>query len=187
MSTAPSISDALKLRQELEQRLVGLEFENKPRQRVAYACYPIAREHYSAILLLLLLQQDSPSYATAFALLRPVMEATLRGEWIAECASDEQIKNFALGGKKQLDMSSLVTALQKKSSTNNMHSVLYRDLWPIISAYTHTYEHQLQHWISTEPPIPNYDPEQVAWLLNAAMGCFALCVSSTRRLAMAHA
>ena len=184
MKTIPSLADALELKQELERRLVGLRFENKPRQRVAYACYSIAREHYSAILLLL--QQDPPSYATAFALLRPALEATLRalrGEWIAECASDEHIKSFALGGKRQLDMSSLVAALQKNSSSDNMHSVLYKDLWPIVSAYTHTYEYQLQHWISLDPPIPNYAPEQVAWLLNAAMACFALCVSSTRRLA----
>jgi hypothetical protein len=185
MSTSPSLSDALKLRQELEQRLVGIELENKPRQRVAYACYSIAREHYAAILLLL--QQEPPSYATAFALLRPVLEATLRGEWIAECASDGQIKTFALGSKRQLDMSSVVEALQKKSKADNMHSVLYKKLWPIVSAYTHTYEHQLRHWISVEPPIQNYAPEQIAWLLNAAMSCFALCVSSTRRIAIAAA
>lgn len=185
MSTSPSLSDALKLQHELEQRLIGIELENKPRQRVAYACYSIAREHYAAILLLL--QQDPPSYATAFALLRPVLEATLRGEWIAECATDDQIKTFVLGGKKQLDMSSLVETLQKKSETNNMRSVLYKNLWPIVSAYTHTYEYQLQHWLSVEPPIPNYEPEQVTWLLNAAMSCFALCVSSTRRLATAAA
>lgn len=181
MNTLPSMSNALKLREELQQRLVGLQQGNKPRQRVAYACYAIAQEHYSAILLLL--QQDPPSYATAFALLRPVLEATLRGEWVVECASDEQIKSFVLGGKKQLDMSSLVDALQKKSDSDNMHRVLYKDLWPIISAYTHTYEHQLQHWISLEAPIPNYAPEQIAWLLNGAMACFALCVSSIRRIA----
>lgn len=181
MCTSPSLSDALKLRRELEQRLVGIKMEDKPRQRVAYACYSIAREHYAAILLLL--QQEPPSYATAFALLRPVLEATLRGEWIAECATDQQIKTFVHGGKRQLDMSSLVGALQKRSEADNMHSVLYENLWPIVSAYTHTYEYQLLHWLSVEPPIPNYAPEQVAWLLNAAMSCFALCVSSTRRLA----
>jgi hypothetical protein len=181
MSSSPSLSDALQLRQELEQRLVGLELKNEPRERVAYACYSIAREHYSAIVLLL--QQEPPSYATAFALLRPVLEATLRGEWLVECASDDQVKTFALGGKKQLDMSSLVEKLQKNSGSTNMHSVLYKDLWSIVSAYTHTYEHQIQHWISVEPPIPNYDPEQIGWLLNTAMACFALCVSSTRRMA----
>ena len=96
MNTAPSLSDALELKQELQERLVGLVLTNTPRQRVAYACYSIAREHYAAILLRL--QQDPPSYTTAFALMRPVLEATLRGEWIATCASDEHIKSFALGG-----------------------------------------------------------------------------------------
>lgn len=114
-----------------------------------------------------------------------MLEATLRGEWIAECATDVQIKSFALGGKKQLDMSSLVLALQSKSSDANIHNVLYSELWPIVLAYTHTYEHQLQHWISVDPPIPNYSAEQVAWLLNASTACLALCVSSTRRLAVA--
>lgn len=185
MTQPLSLAAATKTTHELEQRLVGLVLENKPRQRVAYACFSIAREHHAAILLLL--TQTPPSFATAFALLRPVLEATLRGEWIAVCASDDEVKTFALGGKKQLDMSSLVQALHKVSGAPNMHGVLYKDLWPIVSAYTHTYEHQIQHWISTEPPVPAYTPEQVGWLLNASLCCLAFCVSSTKRLAASQA
>jgi hypothetical protein len=184
MSTVITLAEAIEITHDLEQRLVGLILPNKPRPRVAYACYSIGREHHSSTLLLL--RQEQPSYATAFALLRPTLEATLRGEWIAECASDDQVKTFALGGKKQLDMSSLVQTLQLKSGGTDTHNVLYKNLWPIVSAYTHTYEHQLQHWLAVDPPIPNYTPEQISWLLNASTACLALCVSSTRRLAVAN-
>lgn len=183
MTTTLTLANAINVTRDLEQRLVGLVLPNQPRPRVAYACYSIAREHHAASLLLL--AREQPSYATAFALLRPTLEASLRGDWIAACASEEDVKTFALGGKKQLDISSLVKALQLKSNATDMHDVIYKNLWSVVSAYTHTYEHQVQHWLAFEPPIPNYSPEQIGWLLNASTACLAVCVSSTVRLARA--
>lgn len=183
MNTTITLAEVIQFTRTREQQLVGLQLPNKPRLRVAYACFSIAREHHSSILLLL--QQNPPFHATAFALLRPTLEAALRGEWIAECATDDQVKTFAIGGKKQLDMASVIKALEAQSGAANMHKALYKDLWPIISAYTHTFEHQLQHWLEEDSPIPNYTPEQTSWLLNNSTACLALCVSSTERLATA--
>lgn len=44
MSTSISLADSVKITRDLEQRLVGLELPNMPRQRVAYACYSIASQ-----------------------------------------------------------------------------------------------------------------------------------------------
>lgn len=182
MGTAISLAQAIELAETLGQRLHGLRLRNDSRSRVAFACFAVAQQHQSAILILL--QRQPRLEATAFALLRPLLEATLRGEWILHCASDEQVKTFALGGKKQLDMSSVVRALENMNSGSNAHQVLYANLWSIVSAYTHTYEHQVQHWLVEEDVAPTYAEEQISWLLNASCACLALCTASVQSLSV---
>lgn len=160
--------------------LHGLQLRGDSRSRVALACFAVAQQHHSAILILL--DRPNPLQATAFALLRPLMEATLRGEWVLHCATDDQVKTFVLGGKQQLDMASVIRALEKINPGSEAHRILYQDNWKIVSAYTHTFEYQIQHWLSDGEVCPAYDPSQLAWLLNAGTGCFRLCVSSIQSL-----
>ena len=174
-----NLKDAIKISETLGQRLHGLHLPNDSRSRVAFACFACAQQHQAAILILL--QREPRLEATAFALLRPLLEATLRGEWIIYCATNEQVETFALGGKKQLDMSSVVKALEKKHPESNAHKILYSNLWTTISSYTHTYEHQVQHWLGDEI-VPSYPEEQISWLLNASCACLALCTAPLRRL-----
>lgn len=176
-----TLAQAIDLAETLGQRLHGLRLPNDARSRVAFACFAVAQQHQQAILILL--QREPRLEATAFALLRPLLEATLRGEWVLHCATDEQVKTFALGGRKQMDMSSVVKALESINPGSNAHKVLYSDLWTVISAYTHTYEHQIQHWLGDEVA-PSYTEEQVSWLLNASCACLALLVASVRSLAL---
>lgn len=182
MNATRTLAEAVQLAEDLGQRLHGLRLPNDPRSRVAFACFAVAQQHHSAVLILL--QRAPRLEATAFALLRPTLEATLRGEWVLHCATDDQIKNFAIGSKRQVDMSSVVQALEKAGAGENAHSVLYKDLWPILSAYAHTYEHQVQHWLSPDGVAPNYSEEQVSWLVTNSTACLALCVSSVRSLAI---
>ncbi len=175
MSATITLEDAIRITENLGQRLHGLHLPNDTRSRVAFACFACAQQHQSAILILL--QRENPLEATAFALLRPLLEATLRGEWILHCATNEQVKTFALGGKKQLDMSSVVQALEKMHPGSDAHKILYSNLWAFVSAYTHTYEHQVQHWLGDEVA-PSYPDEQIAWLLKSSCACLALCTAS---------
>lgn len=176
-----TLIQAVELAETLGQRLHGLRLPNNVRSRVSFACFAVAQQHQSAILILL--QREPRLEATAFALLRLLLEATLRGEWILHCATDEQVRTFALGGKKQLDMSNVVKALEACNPGSNAHKILYTDLWQIMSAYTHTYEHQVQHWIGDEIA-PSYTEEQVSWLLNVSCACLALLTASVRSLAV---
>lgn len=183
MENPITLNQAVKLAETLGQRLHGLRLPNEARFRVSFACFAVAQQHQSAILILL--QHEPRLEATAFALLRPLLEATLRGEWILHCATDEQVKTFALGGKKQLDMSNVVKDLESCNPGSNAHEVLYKKLWQVVSAYTHTYEHQVQHWLGDEIA-PSYTEEQVSWLLNASCGCLALLTASVRSLAVVN-
>jgi len=182
MEPTVTLDEAQEEANQIAQSLHGMELRGDPRSRVALACFAIAQQHHAAILILL--ANKPPLQATAFALLRPLMEAALRGEWISHCATDEQVKSFAMGGKKQLDMSSLIGALGKKLNDPKAHDVLYQKTWPVVSAYTHTYEHQVQHWLSIDEVSPTYTPEQLTWLLSNASPCLKLCAASIRRLSV---
>lgn len=181
MSATINLDDAIRISEALGQQLHGLRLPNDSRSRVAFACFACAQQHQSAILILL--QRKHRLEATAFALLRPLLEATLRGEWILHCATTEQVKTFTLGGKKQLDMSSVIQALEKMHPTSDAHKILYSSLWAFVSAYTHTYEHQVQHWLGDEIA-SSYPDEQIAWLLKASCACLALCTASVRSLSL---
>ena len=163
------------------QQLHGLGLPGDARSRVAFACFAVAQQHHSAMLILL--DRPNPLQSSAFALLRPLMEATLRGEWVLHCATDDQVQNFALGGKQQLDMASVIKALEKLNPGSDAHRILYLNNWKIVSSYTHGFEHQVQHWLVESDVAPKYEPEQIAWLLNAGTACFRLCVSSIQSLA----
>ena len=165
---------------QIARLLQGINLCADFRSRVALACFAIAQQHHAAILILL--TNTPPLHATAFALLRPLMEATLRGEWISHCATDEQVKSFASGHKKQLDMSSLIKALEKKLGDLNVHENLYQNTWPVLSAYTHTYEDQVLHWLAGNDVSSDYSPEQVQWLISTASPVLKLCAASVRRL-----
>ena len=158
MTNTLSLPQAVKLAEDLGTRLHGLRLPNVPRSRVAFACFAVAQQHHSAILILL--DRENPLQATAFALLRPTLEATLRGEWVLHCATEAEIKKFALGGDRQVSISKVVRQLAETGSGADSHRILYKDLWPILSAYTHTYEHQVQHWLSPDGVAPVYAPAQ---------------------------
>ncbi len=167
---------------QIARSLQGIKLRGDFRSRVAFACFAIAQQHHAAILILL--ANSPPLHATAFALLRLLMEATLRGEWISHCATDEQVKCFASGDKNQLDMSSLVRALEKQLGDLKVHEVLYKNNWSVLSAYTHTYEHQILHWLNDNDVSSDYSPEQVQWLISTASPFLKLCAASVRRLSI---
>lgn len=100
MTYGSSLSDARKEAAFISQRLHGAHLKSDIRSKTAAACFAIAQQHHSSILILL---SNQPALeATAMALLRPLLEATYRGIWVSRCASDEQVDRFVSGAKKQL-------------------------------------------------------------------------------------
>ncbi len=167
---------------QIARSLQGIKLRGDLRSRVAFACFAIAQQHHAAILTLL--ANSPPLHATAFALLRLLVEATLRGQWISHCATDEDVKCFVSGDKQQLAMSSLVRALEKQLGDLNVHEVLYKKIWSVLSAYTHTYEHQILHWLNGNDVSSDYSPEQVQWLISTASPLLKLCEVSVRGLSI---
>src|SRR5258708_26445976 len=73
-----------RLREVLERH--GYRGDTKNLALMGYA--ELALEHHKAIWLLI----DAKLYGSAFAMLRPLYDVMLRGYWINNCASAEQIE-----------------------------------------------------------------------------------------------
>ena len=155
------LSDAIKEANNRAIALHGLKLKNDERSRVACSLFAIAQQHHNAILLLL--SNVQPLQASAFSLLRLLIEATIRGTWVLHCATDEQVKNVIEGNKKQLDTASMFEAIEKalNKDTDRVIDVkkLYDNHWKVLSAYTHAFEQQVQRWLMTEDVEPITRPK----------------------------
>lgn len=182
-----SLSESVVSANRLALSLHGLRLKADIRSRVAAACFAVAQQHHNAILILL--SNQPPLHSTAFALLRPLVEAMIRGLWLSHCATDEQVNNFVEPQRKQLDTASMMIAIDKAvaSSSSSSHKSVYQKHWGALSAYTHTGEHQVQRWLTTNCDIESkYSAAEVSELLSLANGTAELAATAVRALSCQH-
>jgi hypothetical protein len=99
------------------------------RVRVAASCLAIAQDHHHAIVVLL----DHALFASSFALLRCEFEAYVRGEWLALCATDEEVEAFSNGDepppmRRMLEALENTAAFAEKNSLSNQGEILERNV-----------------------------------------------------------
>lgn len=176
------LSQAIPRANEIAEALNGRRINADLRSRLCAACYAVSQQHYNSILILL--AHTPPLQATAFALLRPLTESTMRGLWLSHVASDEQVQTYIQSGTK-LDMASMIKAVGKAVGLNAHHAIYTH--WHSLSAYTHTGEHQVQRWLQTENIEPCYSDSELSELVKLSC-CIAelslqgvLAISSMRQ------
>lgn len=92
-----------------------LHFPGDDRTRLSAGLLQLAQEHHASIVLLLQHQQ----YGSAFALLRPLYEAYVRGVWLARVASEREFSRFQRDESISLkDLASKVSVLPTFDGTN---------------------------------------------------------------------
>ena len=130
------------------------------RVRAAGSCLSIAQDHHHAIVVLL----DARLYASCFALLRVAFEAYVRGEWLALCATDSQVRKF-LNGREPPKIGDMLDALARKEAFKEGRlSLIKKKNWNALCGYTHTGGIHVQRWNTADGIEANYS---VAELLEA--------------------
>lgn len=184
MGTHMTLAEAVENANRLALSLHGLRLKADLRSRAAAACFAVAQQHHNAILILL--GNRPPLHATAFALLRPLVEAAIRGLWLSHCATDEQVSNFVEPQRKQLDTVSMMKAIDKVAakagSTLSSYESVYEKHWGALSAYTHTGEHQIQRWLTTNDIEPKDSITEVSELLGLTNSVAELAAVGTKTL-----
>ncbi|MDN3555528.1 DUF6988 family protein [Halomonas maura] len=182
MDLESAISDANQRARDLH----ALRLKNDDRSRIAASLFAIAQQHQSAILILL--SNKTPVEATAFSLLRLLLETTVRGVWTSHCATEEQVKNIIGGTQRQIDIATIFTSVERALSESAGRDVkaksLYEKHWKPLSAYTHGYEQQVQRWLVAKDIGPNYSEDEVEELICRSDLVANLAFACTRSLAL---
>ena len=80
------------------------------RNRSSGALFDISDEHAEAIVILL----EEKYYASAYALVRPMLETFIRASWIQHCATDDEIEKTMEKDKFDLTLRQMLTCVEEK-------------------------------------------------------------------------
>lgn len=67
-----------------------LSFKHSERNVGSATLFDLAHEHAKSIAILI----DHKLFGSAYALLRPCIEAYIRGSWLLYCATDDEVTRF---------------------------------------------------------------------------------------------
>lgn len=153
----------------INEHLDGLAVSNEPRILMSTLCHDVAIEHHLAIAKLL----DNRINGTAFALVRLVFDAYVRGLWLRWCASDAQIREYE-NDNLNIGFSKMVDAVeQMEEFEERALSGLRRRSWRAMNSYAHTGILQLGRRVMGNDIRPNYTQAEIKEIMGLS-GLFAL-------------
>jgi hypothetical protein len=179
---SPELSKAITKSKELSiwisQNINGLPMVSERRTRLAVGCLHLAFDHHDAIILL----TEHVIYGSAFALLRLIFEAYVRGSWLLHCASETDLDKFE---KDNLDRSFglLISDLEKLEAFSvGVLSQAKQDSWKLFNSFTHSGYHHVRRRNTQNGIEANYPDQEIIAALDFAG---ALAIMSTIGLATA--
>lgn len=150
----------------LDRQIDGLEVKADRRNRLATGCLEMALEHQRAVILLI----ANNLHGSAFALIRPLFEACVRGIWLSRCATETELKRFA-DGKDPPSFGKLCTAVETLEGFEaGVFSLAKANSWRAMSGFTHTGIQQIVRRHTEETIESNYDEVEVLEAINFALG-----------------
>ena len=104
------ISKSDELAEWLNQHAYEFTCPDEPKSRLAISCFYVALEHHKSIVLLVF----RGCVASAFALVRILVEAFVAGEWLLFCSLPADLEYFAKKGKLRKDFGEMVKDIEKQ-------------------------------------------------------------------------
>jgi hypothetical protein len=139
------------------------------RMRAAGAAWWVSLEHHSSIILLVL----NAKHASAYALLRPQIDAYLRGLWLSVSASEAELAGF-LSGDRSPGGDKLARRLEAEGCFDpDSLTAIQKQIWATVCDYTHTGSRQITRHLTDSSIEPAHDPDELIELLSVA-GAWAL-------------
>ena len=140
-----------------------LATNDRNRTRVSAPAFGISQDHHHAIVFLL----KHTFYSSSIVLLRSVFEAYLRGLWLKHCATDAEIQTF-MKGKPEENAIMIATIDAIPEFGERTLSLIKKNAWKTMCAYTHTGGLHLQRWQSQDGIEPNFDAAELEEWLNSS-------------------
>jgi len=138
--------------------LVSGEYADDTRSTLLVAFSDQIFEHHEAILSLI----EQGFTGSAFALVRSLIEAFFKVQWVVACATDAQAEkvatkhNFDFPGAEEL-----VTAIDEKLQTDGFFLAFKKNAWKALNSYTHTGLLQLSRRFTGRRVESRYDEAEI--------------------------
>jgi len=162
MKIAQMVKESGELIRWLDNNIHGVEIEADTRSQLAIGCLEVALEHQKAIVLLI----SHSLYGSAFALLRLLFEAYVRGIWLHRCATDADLERF----KRDKFDKSVATLTQDIDKLDGYDGGVFSNAQTKsrkpMNSYTHSGYLQIVRRIKETTIEPNYAEDEIVEVLN---------------------
>ncbi len=128
-----ALQDSISWAEECGNLIEDVNFPYSSRARISAALFHLCIEHHSGINAL----THNDLYASALALRRPQLDSYLRGSWILNCATEEQIELF-LSGKDPPHVDTMIKLLETQENfAGGILGKIKTNLWRSLCDFTH--------------------------------------------------
>lgn len=160
MEISKRVATAERFIQGLDSALDAPNISNDDRTWFGVACLEVARETYKAIVLCVAKSLPAP----AFALLRTEYESYVRGIYLLQCASDQEL-SLVKRDKWSPKFTDLISSVEKLEKYNaGALSELKTKSWATMNSFTHTGLQQIVRRRTELAIEPDYSDEDIATL-----------------------
>ena len=163
------IDKAFVLHDWITKSLDDLEISRERRILLSVSCYDIVIEHHIGIAALL----KSNINGSAFALVRPLFETFVRGVWLRNCASENEIEKYV---SDRLDKK-FYQLIEEVEKVDGFQDCVLRGLkdsaWKAMNSYTHGGIQQAGRRSTGAYIEPDYSEEEITEVIKVS-GSFAL-------------
>jgi hypothetical protein len=155
-----ALEESIALRNWLQEHQAQTCEHPSLRTSTAIALFGLCLEHREAIILLL----SFGARSSAYALVRAMFEAYMRGMWALHLASEEQLKAF-WEQKYDPKVETIVKQLDKKFSAGVFAHVKASG-WETLCDYAHAGGRQLSRWLVGDSIAPAHPDDEVPEILH---------------------
>ena len=117
----------------LHQQLWEYSVPASTRTRLAAACFAMVQDHHDSIAA----QIEKRLHSSAFALVRVLFEAYARGNWLANCATEDEVAAFQMD-REPPPIARLLSALDEAGLGDGQLIGIKDRSWKVMNSYPHT-------------------------------------------------
>lgn len=155
----------------LDGRIDGVSIPSTFRGRSAGGSLDVALEHQKAIILLV----EHSLYGSAFALVRVLFEAYVRGVWLHQCASEQDLHDFKREKLARTFQSLLDDIEQLDAFSSGVLSSIKKTSWGLMNSLTHTGFSQVVSRNSSATIEPQYEKADILQAISFATAIGLMC------------
>jgi hypothetical protein len=159
------------------ERLVGKELSANHRIALPAGCFDVAVEHQNAIVVLC----ENRHFGSAFALIRVIFEACVRGVWLHRCATEQEVTKYQNDTLDKKFYQVLQQVEKIEGFEDGILGGVKSKYWNAMNSFTHTGILQVSRRLSEDSLGPHYTDDEILEILGFSG---AMCLFAAQQIAL---